>query len=388
MQLTDVFCYILLAITICTSYVQAEQEQNGLSKSKSDKRISKREAAIFIDSYPMEPMYKHRPKVIFRRVSKQRYKSPKPKYGPPIKYRQVKPWTPSKKYRRTVKPKYGPPIYKRYPTKPKYGPPKASYKPIYGPPKKMPFGSFYPPEPIGFGEPPINNVEYQPPRQSFGEPPVDSYGEPVNAAVNDPYIPEQYSPQISNYPDIFAQFGDFGQNFGQDYKSWQSFQNDQNLNFDNSVAYSKRRPIYVKPDQSFVTQNEDFDLNAYKLHSLKYKNKEVKTEQEPLPFEKKISNYANKRTTAKPRRSSKTTTPEPEEEEVLVGGRYAEPPERYVPKQPIAQYSDDNDFTPLRGYIDPNVAISATMSPYVNYKNSNMAFSPQNLNDAFSIVDK
>lgn len=378
-------------ITISSSYVHA-QEQNGLAKNRTEKRLAKREASIFIDNFPMEPIYKHRPKVIYRRISKQRYVNPKPKYGPPTKYRTVKPWKPSKKYRRTVKPKYGPPNYKiRYPSKPKYGPPKRTkpkHKPVYGLPNKVPLNSFYPPEPLGFGEPPISNLEYQPLKQSFGEPPspVNSYGEPVHPAVKDPYIPEEYQPQVTNYADTFATFDDFNANFGQDFKSWQSFQNDQNLNLDNSVAYSKIRPVFVKPDPPSGTQDDDYN---FKRHTQIYKNRNQHTEEEPVPFEKKItSHYVNKKISSKPRRLPKTTTPEPEEEEVLVGGRYAEPPERYVPKLNILQYSDDTDFTPLKGYIDPDVTISATMSPYVNYKNSNMAFSPQNLNDAFSIVDK
>ncbi|CAH2233490.1 jg23308 [Pararge aegeria aegeria] len=378
----------LMITTIPTLYAHAESEHenNGLSGNKTEKRMSKREAAIFIDNFPMEPMYQHRPKVIYRRISKQRYQSPKPKYGPPTKYRSVKPWKPSKKYRRTVKPKYGPPSYKRYPSKPKYGPPKPKiHKLVYGPPKKIPLSSFYPPEPIGFGEPPMSNVEFQHPKQSFGEPPLDSYGEPLNTAVKDIYISEQFPPQATNLPDTFINFDDFNANFGQDYKSWQDYHSNQNQNFDNSIAYSKVRPVYVKPDHSFTTPDEDFDMKNRYLHN--YKHREFHRERKPLPFENKIASHnVNKKITSKSQRPPKKTSPEPEE--VLVGGRYAEPPERYVPKLTIAQYSDDDDFTPLKGYIDPDVAISATMSPYVNYKNSNMAFSPQNLNDAFSIVDK
>ncbi|XP_023934514.1 adhesive plaque matrix protein-like [Bicyclus anynana] len=380
MQLTDVFCYVLLMITTISMYVDAENE-NGLSENKTEKRISKREAAIYIDTFPVEPMYQQRPRVIYRRISKQRYHSPKPKYGPPpTKYRSSKPWKPSKKYRRTTKPKYGPPSYKRYP-KPKYGPPKTkTHKVVYGPPKKVPLNSFYPPEPISFGEPPTGNEEYQTPNQSFGEPPTDSYGEPIK----DLYIPEDF-PQATNFPDTFVNFNDFNTNFN--YKSWQNYQSDQNHNIDSNVAYSKKRPMYVKPDPSFVAQDEDFDLTP--AYSHRYKQREVFTDLEPLPFEKKISlRNVNKRIKIKPHRPPKLNDPESEAEEVLVGGRNAEPPERYVPKLTISKYSDDNDFMPLKGYIDPDIALSATMSPYVNYKNTNMAFSPQNLNDAFSIVDK
>lgn len=216
-----------------------------------------------------------------------------------------------------------------------------------------------------------------PTKQNFGEPPLDSYGSPVNADAIDPYIPDPYSP--SSYSDS-PTFENLDENFGQDYRPWQNF---QEQNYNNNIAYSKKRPVFVKPDP--YDTDEDFDINPYS-HIQKYNKYNENFDEEPIE-RKRRPYYLSETIKLKSRR--RKPAPEPDDE-VLVGGRYAEPPARLVPKyqQSDSLHSDDDNFVPLKGFIDPDVAISATMSPYVNYKHSNVAFSPQNLNDAFSIVDK
>jgi hypothetical protein len=73
--------------------------QNTEIEENKPRKISKRDTAILIDNFPVEPLYSgHKPKVIYRRVSRQKYGPPKAKYGPP-------------------KPKYGPPSKNRKPIK-------------------------------------------------------------------------------------------------------------------------------------------------------------------------------------------------------------------------------------------------------------------------------
>ncbi|XP_026497466.2 uncharacterized protein LOC113401676 [Vanessa tameamea] len=380
MQITDAFCYLLFTITITSSCVNGEDRTHEVSDGKTERRLSKRDAAIFIDNFPIEPIYKHRPKVIYRRISKQRYKSPKPKYGPPHNRYRSKPRKPIKKYRGPVKPKYGPPSYKRRPAKLKYGPPKPNkFKTIYGPPKKSPQNSYFTQEPAGFGEPPTElMVDYQSVNQNFGEPPTDSYGSPLDSSIINPFVPENLPPP-SGFSDTSSS-DNLDNNFGQDFSSWHNFQSDQN--FDNNVAYSKKTPSFTGP-QTFDLTDEDFNLNSY---SNIYKHSKDFADQDPFERKKKPL-YKKEYFKIKTRRPKPTESDR--EDEVLVGGRYAEPPARIVPKHRVSYSAnfDDDDFMPFKGFIDPDIAISATMSPYVNYKHSNVAFSPQNLNDAFSIVN-
>lgn len=379
-DVTITVSFLLFQITVTTSYVSAEGRTNEISEKKSDHRLTKRDAAIIIDSYPIEPIYKHRPKVIYRRVSTQRYKRPKPIYGPPRHKYRTKPRKPIKKYRGPLKPVYGPPSYKWRPTKPKYGSPKPTKykkpKPTYGPPKTVP-QAYYLPEPAGFGEPPTDwMIDYQSAKHNFAEPPTDSYGSPVNEAALNPYIPEQLSPPTS-FSDI-SSIDNLESNFGQDFSSSQDFQSD---NFDTSAAYSKKRQTFTRP-QSFDLSDENLDWDSYLK---KYKNEDFVEED---AFERKRKPHYVKETFNSKLRRLKPVQTELEDE-VVVGGRYAEPPARLVPKhrQSYSIPSDEDDFIPYQGFIDPEVAVSATSSPYVNYKHSNMAFSPQNLNDAFSIVN-
>ncbi|XP_028157978.1 early nodulin-75-like [Ostrinia furnacalis] len=388
MQIGDCLCYLLLMITVTSTCVKAEddRQKRELSIGKS-KRLLKRDAAILIDNFPVEPVYTHKPKVIYRRVSRQRYGPPKPKpkygpprpkYGPPPKLRK-----PAKKYRKQISTKYGPPSHKKRTSKPRYGPPKRpTNKPIYGPPKKVP-SHYYTPEPAGFAEPPADYEPHPQPHQNYAEPPVDSYGAPLKTTVSDVYP----TAQAYENPNYFE-----NQDFGQEYQSWQNYGREPNQ--DNSYAYSKKRPLFVKPDEMFDSpqnQEEDFNLNSYSdafTYSQNFKEPQYLHNKRKKPqYFTDTNKQVNKHWKAP--RFRQENKPEPDDE-ILVGGQYAEPPPRYVPKfQPSApMFNGEDDFAPPQSFLDSEVAASATISPYVNYKHSNMAFSPQNLNDAFSIVDK
>ncbi|KAM3960791.1 LOW QUALITY PROTEIN: uncharacterized protein ACR2FA_005100 [Aphomia sociella] len=384
MQLCGALCCILLTITVTAICVRGENKNRGVLEKKIEKRVNKREATLIIDDFHIEPTYKHKPKVIYRRVS--RYVPPKSKYGPPrTKYGPPKLRKPAKKYRKPVSVKYGPSSYKPRSPKPRYTPKRPSTKPIiYGVPK-IPHYNPYPPEASGFGEPPSAYAnDYPPTKQTYGEPPVDSYGAPLKASINDQYP----TPQIySENPSIVTNFETQDQNFGPDYLSWQSFQRDQSL--DNHYAYSKKRPTYVRPDVESPNTEEDEEAELNTYSDIYTYNKNVK-DPYSLYGRKKKPQYLsdNGKVVKNPWKAPKSRL-QPDDE-ILVGGQYAEPPARYVPKfQPSApMYNNEEDFAPPQSYADTEVAASAIISPYVNYKNSNMAFSPQNLNDAFSIVEK
>lgn len=408
--------------------IDAEDRRHELGERKVDRRLSRRDATVLIDSMPVEKAF-HKPKVIYRRISKQRY-GPKPKYGPPrSKYGHLKPSRkPAKKYRGKVSnPKYGPPSHKKRTLKPRYGTPKRPMmKPAYGPPKKKPSTSFlansYYPEPMGFGEPPsfhdhrspkpdyddfqkdfqkpgfddyqkpefsdfqklsINDFQKQnfdgfqkagfddyPPKQGYGEPPVDSYGAPIKPNLHDLTYPTAQS-----FPDSSSHFDH--DIFSSTLQSWNSYQQDQNI--DSKYAFSMKNPAFKKPENDvFVTPvpantEEELGLNSY---SDIYNYRQMKSKIKKKP-------YQSMKIIRKPWKGNQNIM----NDEIIVGGKYAEPPARHVPKfqssAPI--FADDDDFAPPGDFSDPEVVASATNSPYVNYKNSNMAFSPQNLNDAFSI---
>ncbi|XP_047508263.1 uncharacterized protein LOC125051759 [Pieris napi] len=371
MQLTDIF-YVTLLVVVTASLAQQYEENRELTKPKIH-NIRKRETIVLYDNFPVEPIYNSKPSVVYRRISHQRHNT-KPKYGPPrTKYRYVKPSRrPLKKYKKTPPkygppkygpPKYGPPTRKKRPYKPRYGPPQYSQKPIYGPPKKYQ-QLFSSSEPVGFGEPPNDFYqEYSNLQQSFAEPPSDFPG--LSKAAYNLYQLQDFSPMGL----------DTQQAFDLDNKRWTN-----NLDLDTNLDFTNKQPIFKT---QFDVSVPDDDINAY----VEYKNRDLPTaEEEHNLYERRRQPYfIDDNISTKPKRIMK---PKTEAEEVVVGGQYAEPPARIVHKS----YSEDNpyedDISSEIGYVDPDVAASATISPYVNYKNSNIAFSPQNLNDAFSIIDK
>lgn len=442
--------------------IEAGGRRHELEERKIDRRLSRRDATVLIDSMPIDRSI-HKPKVIYRRVSKQRY-GPKPKHGPPRpKYGSPKPnRKPTKKYRGKVSPKYGPPSHKKHPPKPRYGPSKRTVtKPTYGPPKKKPHtfpSNSYHPVPMGFGEPPSNfedhrstvpeyddfqkpgqfqmpgfndfqkpgftgsvnhdflkpgssgfykptsndfrtpsfsdihkpsfndfqkptvdgfqspHLDEYPPNQGYAEPPVDSYGAPLKQNLHDLTYPTAPA-----FPDSTSHFDH--DTFSSTLQSWKSYLQDQDIN--NQYAFSNKIPAFIKPDSDvFVTPvpedtEEELGLNSYS---------DIYNYRQLMKDKIKKKPYQNVKIIRKPWKGNKKQV----DDEIIVGGQYAEPPARYVPKfQPSAPMSsDEDDFAPLGNLSDPELVASATNSPYVNYKNSNMAFSPQNLNDAFSIVDK
>ncbi|KAJ8709035.1 hypothetical protein PYW07_008861 [Mythimna separata] len=399
MQFADVLCYVFLTITVTASCSRAEEQSKEVEDTEDGKRITKREATLIVDfnNNHMDKIFQ-KPKVIYRRISKSRYGppkakygSPKPKYGPPRpKHRPSKGTRkPGKKSRtgkpRTSSPKYGPPeTFKTHhpytnkkrasKNKPKYGVPKQrpNLRPSFGHVVKMPHYSYFVPEKTSFGEPPAHLVEHQSHKQSYGEPPVDSYGAPLKPSINDVYPSPHSFQESSPHEDLH------------DYTKPDYQWNHNYAGSDNSYAFTKE-PKFT----NFVTPNpKDSELDSMdpvvgSKHTMQDNIKFFFRKKRPFYFgDSKVVN--------KPWKANKH---DEFDDEIIVGGQYAEPPARFMPKvrQHSPMYEDDEDeetLPALQGYVDVETAQSAHNSPYSNYKNSNMAFSPQNLNDAFSIVDK
>ncbi|XP_045533667.1 uncharacterized protein LOC123720881 [Pieris brassicae] len=366
MQLTDIF-YVTLLVVVTATFAQEYEENRELRKTKKH-NIRKRETIVLYDNFPVDPIYKSKPSVVYRRISHQRHNT-KPNYGPPrTKYRYVKPSRrPLKKYKKTP-PKYGPPTRKKRPYKLRYGPPKYSQKPYFGATIKY-HHMFSSSEPVGFGEPPNDFYQqYSNLKQSFAEPPSEFPS--LSKATYNVYQLQDFSPMSL----------DTQQAFDLDNKHWNPFQN--NLNLDTSLDFTNKQPTFQTRETQFDVPDDD--MNAY----VEYKNRD-----RPLTAEEEHNVYETRRQpyfiddiiSTKPKRIMK---PKTEAEEVVVGGQYAEPPARIVHKSYSEDHPYEDDISADIGYVDPDVAASATISPYVNYKNSNLAFSPQNLNDAFSIIDK
>ncbi|KAL4717122.1 hypothetical protein ACJJTC_017009 [Scirpophaga incertulas] len=333
----------------------------------------------------METIYNIKPDVIYRRGSLQKYgpsqlkySSLRTKFGPSVNYRKL-----AKKYRKPIFKRNSLRSKQRLP-KPRYAPPKKTSRHTYGAPKKTNnlIPSYYSPEPAGFAEPPMG-YDHHPIMQNYGEPPVDSYGAPLKIP-NDDY---PTSPALIDSPSP-TDHGDY-QSL-QEYQSWNSYH--QDLPLDSTYSYSKKKPSFKKPDEQVNQDEDNSHENTYSDLYGPYKSKELyyaRNRKKPQDLEfaeiNKKKNSYYKYSKSRPEKVYN------EPDEILVGGQYAEPPARYVPKfLPSApMFTGDGDFNPPKRFIAPEVAAtSATISPYVNYKNGNIAFSPQNLNDAFSIVDK
>lgn len=377
MKLNDLGYLAIFTIAVTASGVLSETEKKQLTQDKG-KKIAKRET-ILIDSLPIESSYQPSPKVIYQRVSRQKYikskprhASPRPRYGPPKSRRPIK------KYRgKPVKPKYNSHTKKR-PQKPTYGPPKPpKRKPIYGPPKQEKYQSSYvPQEPVGFGEPPMDFNDYQP--HNNYEPSTDSYGASLKPNLGNEYSSPGYAydqPAASTYNKGYDHFNN---HYQPNYQ--QQWQKDQRYSYnDNAHAHSQKYVNKVKPmafnsppfkDEHFDDYADEEQDAFNKFYNHRPYAKEVK---KPPMYEHAM--YVNR-----PRKPIKPTTNNP----MIVGGQYAEPPAKYIQKyQP--NYAGD-EYNGAKGFADSETA-GSSVSSYVNYKNSNMAFSPQNLNDAFSIID-
>ena len=380
-------------ITVTASCARAEEQNQATEESQEAKRITKREATLIYDfnGNQMDKLFQ-KPKVIYRKISKVRfdngkvkYGSPKSQYGPPRpKYKPHKSNRKPTKKNRTAKPissspRYGPPESRNkhipYHSKNKSKNSNRKYRPNsrpgFGHVMKMPHYSFFVPEKAGFGEPPAHKG--QRPQNSYGEPPVDSYGAPLKPGIADVYSTANSFPnfQESSYPDDSPE-----QNKQEQLRN----HNYIDIDSDTSFALTKKEPSY----SNYVTQNpkesehDNIMVPADRPDNSRFFFRKLK----PYYFaEAKILN--------KPWKSNKQGDAE---DEIIVGGQYAEPPARSVKnRQYSAMYGEDYDdesLPALQGDVDFYGPQSAYQSSYSNYKNSNMAFSPQNLNDAFSIVDK
>lgn len=384
--------------------VLAERQTNDEiqdSERRAKKHLSKRDSVVIVDSYPLEFTDMKKPKVIYRRISKQRYRAPKPKYGPPKpKYGVSKKQTAKKSYKKhkvkSVNPKFNPiPSKRPRLPKPRHQRPTAA-KPNskYSIPKHASQHQGYFSDPSGFGEPPHMQMapkefEFKKPSQSlYAEPPVDSYGAPLKIIPSEsPNPDEEYIDATVSYSNIHEHnAGVFNGNVGMsNYHRWQDFPTNQ----DNNNAYSNKQHAALMVSKLLTDDEtdayEDLGISSYS-DIFKYNPKVPATiyDSHKIANNELIQNsqkYLNK-----PWKVSSSNNEG--RDQIIVGGQYAEPPGRFMPKENPNQsmYFDEDQI--FSGFVKPEAAASATMSPYVNYKHSNMAFSPQNLNDAFGIVEK
>ncbi|KAJ2954629.1 hypothetical protein O0L34_g2923 [Tuta absoluta] len=205
---------------------------------------------------------------------------------------------------------------------------------------------------MGFAEPP---AEHRPAKHL--DVPVDSYGAPLRAYINDAILKEN-TENFENY-DIP------GASTGPDYGSFNDqHQKDSNINFSNNYESLANPNVLGK-----YPVDEDFNMDNY----VPTKFNEMVNTIKKRPNYRDINKLMN----------TPWIKSIEEEDKVLVGGQYAEPPGRYVPMYHASDHMiDDRDRYSIG---DMETESTATVSPYINYKNSNLAFSPQNLNDAFSI---
>lgn len=334
-----------------------------------------------------------KPRLIYRKISKVRFQPPKSKYGssksrygpPRPKYKPHKSSRkPGKKSRtgkpKTSSPRYGPPEGRNrhgaYPNKKHNKNNAHKFRPNFGRPGfghvvKMPHYSFFVPDKASFGEPPVPKDQRS--QKGYGEPPVDSYGAPVKPGIVDVVFPTPNT--FQNFQDTSHQ-NDFLDHNEQDQ---QKNHNYIDAGSDTSFSFTKKEPAF----SNYVTSNpidaHEFLNPADRPKSTKFFFRKLK------PYYYADAKLFNKKW--------KLNKPEVSDDEIIVGGQYAEPPARAVPRsrQYLPMYGEDYDeeYLPaFQGYVDIDGPQSASHSPYSNYKNSNMAFSPQNLNDAFSIIDK
>lgn len=404
--------------------ILADGGQHDLEDQKADRRLRRGDATVLIDNMPIQRAFHKPSKVVYKRIPKHRFVPLKAKYVPS---RPKYPWKINRKPTKMHpgKFKHRTPSHKKRSPRPRNGLAKRpAAKPMYRPKKKKSPHSFtsnsHKAEHQTFGEPPISfsdypsfqsnyndnrnpsfseypkssssdfqtpgtdfhkvdssklhmlnfnniqklslsdfqkpsidefnnqNFDEYPSDQGHGEPPVDSYGAPIKVNLHDlVYHTAQ------NFPDTSSDFDPDTQN------------NDQTI--DNKYAFTKKLPTFTTSDDDvFVTSIPKHSVEEQGLNSYSdiYKHRQMEGKQ-------KSYQNNNMKIMNKPWKNKMVN------DEMIVGGQYAEPPARYVLR------SQRLNGPP--GHIsNTELAASAANSPYVNYKNSNMAFSPQNLNDAFS----
>lgn len=382
-----------------TTCARTHQQTNELTniERRPSKHLSKRDSVVIVDTYPIEFNGIKKPKVIYRRISKQRYRAPKPKYGPPKPKYGVPKQTAKKPYKKhkskKVNSKFGPLPSKR-PRLPKPSPRPTAPRPTskYSIPKLPTQHQTYFTDSTWFGEPPQMQMapkefEFKKPLQSlYAEPPVDSYGAPLKIAASEPSnLDEEYIDATVSYSNNHELNGGMLSDGNGKYHRWQDFPANQGNNY----GYSNKKQAVLMMSKLLSDDEadlyEDTGMNSYPdifkynpnnpgnfhdNHKIPINNELIQNSQKYLNKPWKISGVNNQ-----------------DHDQIVVGGQYAEPPGRYVPKEnnPSVYFNEDQIFS---GFFKPEIGSSATMSPYVNYKHSNMAFSPQNLNDAFGIVEK
>lgn len=240
-----------------------------------------------------------------------------------------------------------------------------------------------------FGEPPqiqmaLNEFEFKKTPQSlYAEPPEDSYGTPLKTTVG-----ETYAPNIDEHMDATVPYSNIYEHSGSmpKYRRWHDFP----TNHDNNYAYSNEQKIALMGPK-FVDDDDDEDISINSYSDIfryspnkpgsSYDNHKIASNE----FIQNSQKYLNKPWKVPSSDKAKKNTED--HYHMIVGGQYAEPPGRFVPGSNADPSIYFDGFRIFSGFVKPDPA-SATMSSYVNYKHSNMAFSPQNLNDAFGIVEK
>lgn len=367
-----------LQMTLTATCIRADDLQTenlGQEDRNKGRKISKRQASLIIDSYPSDSGFEPKSKVIYRRVSRYPppYRTTRPRHGPPKRTKTVKSRRPLKQKRSKYPPsrynyKYGPPkSQKKRPPKSKSRPRKPGYvKPVYSASKNRlpkPSAPYRPPEPTGFAEPPSEYINHNPQnfnRPIFSDPPVDSYGAPLTGPTANDYYNQGYPMDNDEQSHVHNQ---------DEFRTWN---NDQH-NAEPQFAFTKKRPAFVAPE----TIDDDARTPPLEYHDININNfADTYKHEKNRPL--RVQKHYNRHWIAQ----------KPHKDHVIVGGQYAEPPGRYVPKYHDEHHSieEETHFGPMHEF-DAETSASGTISSYVNYKNSNMAFSPQNLNDAFSIVN-
>lgn len=393
-------------MSVTATCAQTHQQTNEIQdiERKTTKHLSKRNSVVIVDAYPLEFTDTKNPKVIYRRISKQRYRAPKPKYSPPKpKYGIPKKQTAKKTYikhkTKKVNPKFGQMPSKRprlpKPRHPRPIPPRSNSNNKYilnkySTPKHTTQQQAYFPDTTGFGEPPQiqmapKEFEFKKPLLSlYAEPPVDSYGAPLKTSESS-NPDEEYIDATVSYSNNHEHNGGLLNDDNGDvlnYHRWQDFP----ANRDNNHALSNKQQsiLMMSTDDDPTDLYEDLNLKSYSdIFKYNPKNPGI------IYDHRKIVNTELKQNSQvylnKPWKVSSLNNQD--RDQIIVGGQYAEPPGRFVPKEnPNLSVYFDEDYL-FSAFPKPETASSATMSSYVNYKHSNMAFSPQNLNDAFGIVE-
>ncbi|XP_014354878.2 uncharacterized protein LOC106707939 [Papilio machaon] len=444
------YAFLTVTITTSCTQADSSSQGYEVSDDKERKQIVKRDAPLdhfpyrpilkhrpkFIYKRVSNPKYRS-PKPAHG-VTRTKQRSAKPS-------RKV-----MRKYRKSVNPKYSPPSHYKRPPKIRYANPRTQdFKPIYGLLKRSPDFAFTP-KPAGFGEPPNDYYVEKKNKINYGDLP-DVYRSQIKVVPDVPKFARQkfldsievdehdYLDQKKKKKPIF--FKDFDENFassenhplnqlrGPEYDINKNAKRNYGDRPDFHTNRVKTVPKVPSPSQQKLSNPIDLDETDYLDHKSKitdtiYLNDfddNFKTPEKSRPkvrspdyqvsldidddenvfsdvynsektlkmdmFNKRKKQKRAERFRGRSKPVKSSLIRDEAEDDVIVGGRYAEPPGRYYANyNSRREMTDGENFAPP-GAVDPDVASSATMSPYINYKHSNLAFSPQNLNDAFSIVE-